>query len=80
MRKKHPLSGVLFYSVDGADEVHAAFLHMYVQADPVAADVTAGVLVNTAILRTGEPLVEKAQLPEGTPSRAAQLSSRITAS
>lgn len=59
MRKKHPLSGVLFYSVDGADEVHAAFLHMYVQADPVAAYVAAGILVDTAILRTGKPLVEK---------------------
>ena len=59
VRKKHPLSGVLFYSVDGADEVHAAFLHMYVQADPVAAYVAAGILVDTAILRTGEPLVEK---------------------
>lgn len=59
VRKKHPLSGVLFYSVDGADEVHAAFLHMYVQADPVAAYVAAGILVDTAILRAGEPLVEK---------------------
>ena len=59
MRKKHPLSGVLFYSVNGADEVHAAFLHMYVQADPVAAYVAAGILVDTAILRTGKPLVEK---------------------
>ena len=59
VRKKHPLSGVLFYSVDGADEVHAAFLHMYVQADPVAAYVAAGILVDTAILRTGEPLVEE---------------------
>lgn len=59
MRKKHPLSGVLFYSVDGADEVHAAFLHMYIQADPVAAYVAAGILVDTAILRAGEPLVEK---------------------
>lgn len=59
VRKKHPLSGVLFYSVDGADEVHAAFLHMYVQADPVAAYVAAGILVDTAILRAGEPLVEE---------------------
>ena len=32
---------------------------MYVQADPVAAYVAAGILVDTAILRTGEPLVEK---------------------
>lgn len=57
--EKAPPVGVLFYSVDGADEVHAAFLHMYVQADPVAAYVAAGILVDTAILRTGEPLVEK---------------------
>lgn len=57
--EKAPPVGVLFYSVNGADEVHAAFLHMYVQADPVAAYVAAGILVDTAILRTGEPLVEK---------------------
>ena len=47
----------MYPSVDGAHEVHAAFLHVYVQTHPVAPDVASGVLVDATVLGAGAPLV-----------------------
>lgn len=55
----------MYPSVDGAHEVHAALLHVYVQPHPVAPDIASGVLVDAAVLGTGTPLVVEGAAASG---------------